>query len=146
MKKVLPFVSRLTTDPESGGIEDGVYKAEVGQRGRTPDETRPRVEVQPPEEIVASELKLTGDEQVISRHQERKIDDMSWSMQTTFYPLRFVERGATNLLMAENIADGMVRYLEEKLSIKQIGWRDMIKARPRPATREASSTCPTRYR
>ena len=130
VKKVLPFVSRLTTDPESGGIEDGVYKAEVGQRGRTPDETRPRVEVQPPEEIVASELKLTGDEQVISRHQERKIDGMSWSMQTTFYPLRFVERGATNLLMAENIADGMVRYLEEKLSIKQIGWRDMIKARP----------------
>src|ERR1700759_3168063 len=40
VKKVLPFVSRLNTDPESGGTEDGVYKAEVGQRGRTPDETR----------------------------------------------------------------------------------------------------------
>lgn len=67
VKKVLPFVSRLNTDPESGGIEDGVYKAEVGQRGRTPDVTRPRVEVQPPEKAVASELELTPEEQVISR-------------------------------------------------------------------------------
>jgi GntR family transcriptional regulator len=129
VKKVLPFVSRLNTDPESGGIEDGVYKAEVGQRGRTPEETRPRVEVQPPEKTVASELELKPDEQVISRHQERKIDGTAWSMQTTFYPMRFVERGATKLLMAEDIAEGMVKYLEEKLDIKQVGWRDTITAR-----------------
>lgn len=129
-QKVIPFVSRLSTDPESGGIEDGVYLAEVGQRGRTPYQTRPRVEVQPPDNLVASELELKQDEQVISRHQERKIDGTAWSMQTTFYPMRFVERGATNLLMAEDIAEGMVRYLEEKLGIRQVGWRDAIVARP----------------
>jgi GntR family transcriptional regulator len=131
VKKVLPFVSRLNTDPESGGTEDGVYKAEVGQRGRTPDETRPRVEVQAPEKTVASELELEADEQVmvISRHQERRIDGTAWSMQTTFYPMRFVERGATKLLMAENIPEGMVKYLEEELGIKQVGWRDTITAR-----------------
>jgi len=129
VKKVLPFVSRLATDPEAGGIEDGVYKDEVGKRGRTPDETRPRVEVQPADPTVAGELGLTGDEQVISRHQERRIDGTPWSMQTTFYPMKFVERGATNLLMAENIAEGMVKYLEEKLNIKQVGWRDTITAR-----------------
>jgi GntR family transcriptional regulator len=43
--------------------------------------------------------------------------------------MRFVERGATKLLMAENIAEGMVKYLEEKLDIKQVGWRDTITAR-----------------
>ena len=129
VQKVLPFVSRLNTDPESGGIEDGVYKAEVGQRGRTPDETRPRVEVQPPEKAVAGELELKPEEQVISRHQERKIDGTAWSMQTTFYPMRFVEQGATKLLMAEDMAGGMVKYLEEKLGIKQVGWRDTITAR-----------------
>jgi GntR family transcriptional regulator len=129
VKKVLPFVSRLSTDPESGGIEDGVYKAEVGQRGRTPDETRPRVEVQPPEPIVAKELELEPGEQVISRHQQRSIDGTAWSMQTTFYPMKFVEEGATQLLVAKDIAEGMVRYLEEKLNIKQVGWRDTITAR-----------------
>jgi GntR family transcriptional regulator len=130
MHKVLPFVSRLNTDPESGGIEDSAYQAEVGKRGRTPYETRPRVEVQPPTELVASELGLGPDEQVISRHQERRIDGRAWSMQTTFYPMRFVQQGATNLLMAENIAEGMVKYLEDKLGIKQAGWRDTITARP----------------
>lgn len=129
VSKVIPFVSRLNTDPGSGGIEDSVYREEVGQRGRTPDETRPRVEVQPPEKTVASELELRPDEQVISRHQERKIDGTAWSMQTTFYPMKFVERGATKLLMAENVVDGMVKYLEEKLGIKQVGWRDTITAR-----------------
>lgn len=129
VQKVIPFVSRLSTAPESDDIENSVYKAEVGQRGRTPDETRPRVEVQPPEKTVASELELKPDEQVISRHQERKIDGTAWSMQTTFYPMKFVERGATKLLMAENIAEGMVKYLEERLGIKQVGWRDTITAR-----------------
>ena len=130
LREVTPFVSRLNTDPESGGIEDGVFKAEVGQRGRTPDETRPRVEVQLATKQVAGELELAGDDQVISRRQEREIDGMAWSMQTTYYPMRFVERGATKLLMAENIAEGMVMYLEAELAIKQAGWRDTITARP----------------
>jgi GntR family transcriptional regulator len=86
LKVVLPFISRLNTDPESCGIEDGVCKAEVGQRGRTPDETRPRVEVQSATKQVAIELELERDEQVISRHQQRMIDGTAWSMQTTFYP------------------------------------------------------------
>jgi GntR family transcriptional regulator len=129
MRKVIPFVSRMNTDPESGGVEDGVYQAEVGQRGRTPEQTRPRVQVELTDETVASELELESDEMVISRHQERNIDGTAWSMQTTFYPMRFVERGATKLLMAEDIAEGTVKYLEEKLGVKQVGWRDTITAR-----------------
>ena len=51
----------------------------------------------------------------------RRIDQTPWSMQTTFYPMDFVTKnGATRLLMAENLREGMVRYLET-LGIKQVG-------------------------
>ncbi len=127
--KVVPFVSKLNTDPESGGIEDEVYRLDVEEQGRTPQETRPRVEVQLAQGLVAQELKLAEEAQVVSRHQERRIDGAPWSMQTTFYPMSFVtENGATQLLMAENIKEGMVSYLET-LGIKQVGWRDMIVGR-----------------
>jgi GntR family transcriptional regulator len=83
-----------------------------------------------PSGLVAQQLKLADGSQVVSRHQERRIDMMPWSMQTTFYPMDFVTKnGATQLLMAENIKEGMVKYLET-LGIKQIGWRDTIVARP----------------
>jgi GntR family transcriptional regulator len=128
--KVVPFVSKLNTDPESGGIEDEVYKLDVKERGRTPEETIPRVEVQAPTGLVAQELELAEAAQVISRHQERRIDQVPWSMQTTFYPMDFAtQRGATKLLMADNIQEGMVKYLET-LGIKQVGWRDTIVGRP----------------
>jgi GntR family transcriptional regulator len=130
VSKVDPFVSRLQSDPESGGIEDGVYKLDVQEQGRAPEETTPRVEIQVPSGLVAQQLKLAEGSQVVSRHQERRIDQTPWSMQTTFYPMDFVTKnGATQLLMAENLAEGMVKYLET-LGIKQIGWRDTIVARP----------------
>jgi GntR family transcriptional regulator len=130
MRRVVPFVSRLTTDPEAGNVEGDVYKSEVGRRGRTPEETDPRVEVQVAPGLVASQLQLQAGTQVISRHQQRKIDGTPWSLQTTFYPMEFVTRGATQLLMAENFKDGMVKQLETSLGIKQVGWRDTIIARP----------------
>jgi GntR family transcriptional regulator len=135
VRKVQPFITKLNVDPEPGGVEDTVYKSEVQRQGRTPEETRPKVEVQPASGLVASRLTLGEAEQVISRHQERRIDGTPWSLQTTFYPMEFVTRGATQLLMAENITEGMVKYLEAKLGIKQVGWRDTIIARP-PAGHE----------
>jgi GntR family transcriptional regulator len=32
--------------------------------------------------------------------------------------------------VAENITEGLVKYLEVELGIKQVGWRDTIVARP----------------
>ena len=40
------------------------------------------------------------------RHQERFIDDELWSMQTSYYPMTFVERGATKLLAVEDLKEG----------------------------------------
>ncbi len=130
MMKVVPFVSKLNNDPESGGIEDEVYRWNVKEQGRVPEETIPRVEVQASAGLVTRRLNLPEGAQVISRYQQRRIDGTAWSMQTTFYPMDFVtQRGATKLLMAENIPEGMVRYLET-LGLKQVGWRDEIVARP----------------
>jgi GntR family transcriptional regulator len=130
MRQVVPFISRLTTDPEAGGVEDGVYKSEVERRGRTPEETVPRVELQPASDLVASQLRLQPGAQVVSRHQQRKIDGTPWSLQTSYYPMEFVTRGATQLLMAKDFEGGMVKELEASLDMKQVGWRDMIIARP----------------
>jgi GntR family transcriptional regulator len=136
VKKVQPFVTTLTTDPEAGGIEDEVYKSEVERQGRNPEETLPRVEVQAPSELVAAQLELGKGAQVISRHQERRIDGNPWSLQTTFYPMEFVTRegGVTQLLMAQNFKEGLVKLLEAGLHIKQVGWRDTIIARPPEGT------------
>jgi GntR family transcriptional regulator len=125
-----PFVTRLNTDPEPGGGAETVYESEAKRQGRDPEVTRPRVESQLAPDLVAAHLGLKGGAQVISRHQERRIDGTPWSLQTTFYPMEFVERGATQLLMAEDFPDGIVKTLEGSLSIKQVGWRDTITARP----------------
>ena len=65
-----------------------------------------------------------------ARHQERRIDGQLWSLQTSFYPFSFVARGATRLLEASNINEGTVKYLEETLDLKQVGYRDLIATRP----------------
>lgn len=133
--KMEPFLTRLTQDPESGGFEDQVYSSEVQRQGREPEETTPRVEVQPASALVASRLALEEGTPVISRHQERRIDGTPWSLQTTFYPMEFVTKGgATALLVPEDISgghrEGVLKYLESTLGVRQVGWRDMIIARP----------------
>src|ERR1700730_3823968 len=35
VRKVKPFISKLQTDPQAGGIEDEVYRSEVEQQKRT---------------------------------------------------------------------------------------------------------------
>ena len=125
-----PFVTRLNTDPEPGGGIETVYGSEVEREGRDPQVTPPRVELQQPSDLVAFQLQLEAGVQVISRHQERRIDDIPWSLQTTFYPMDFATRGAGELLMATDFPKGIVKTLEGSLGIKQVGWRDTITARP----------------
>jgi GntR family transcriptional regulator len=65
----------------------------------------------------------------------RYIDGLPWSLQTSFYPMDFVTKGATGLLMAENIEEGAVRYIAGTIGIRQVGYRDWITAR-RPDVNE----------
>ena len=130
-RRIDPFVTVLNGDPNSGGGggESTTYRSEVDRRHRRAHLTTPRVEIRVPSADVTRRLRVSPDTQVVSRHEQRYIDDIPWSLQTSFYPMDFIPMGATRLLMAEHIDGGAVRYLAETIGVRQVGYRDWITAR-----------------
>jgi GntR family transcriptional regulator len=136
-EKVDPYVTVLTGDPASTTYDEGpVYREEVQAVLRTPTESEPRAEIQRPSSMIQSELRIAADSTVVSRRQERFIDGTPWSLQTCFYPMSLVERGAMRLIHASNVEEGTVAYLRQSLGICLGGYRDKITVRP-PDAREA---------
>jgi GntR family transcriptional regulator len=134
-EKINPFVTTLTGDPTAE--ETAVYLAEVEEAGRKPASSRPRVEIQQASPVLADALRTGEGSQVVSRHQQRWIDGIPWSLQTSFYPMRLVQEGATELLMAEDITEGVVAYLARRCGINQAGYRDSIAVRAPDETETA---------
>jgi GntR family transcriptional regulator len=130
-RRIDPFVSMLTGDPRSGGggDEGAAYLSEVSDQHRTAEKSIPKVEIQAPSAEVSRRLRVPPNTQVVSRHEKRYIDGIPWSLQTSFYPMDFITKGATRLLMAEDIKEGAVRYLGEAIGVQQIGYRDWITVR-----------------
>jgi GntR family transcriptional regulator len=128
--RVDPFVTVLTGDPTVGqGIGEGAtYLSEVEAEHRRPYRTKPKVEVQVAPTVVANRLRVAPGTEVVSRHQERYIDDIPWSLETSFYP-KNLATSAPGLLMADDIKQGVVQYLSETIGLIQIGYRDWITAR-----------------
>jgi GntR family transcriptional regulator len=132
LQKIDPFVTTLSRDKDSGlgGGEGAAFLSEVSKRHRRPEESVPKIEVQGARSEIAARLRVAMDTQVVSRHQARTIDGTPWSLQTSFYPMDFATtRGATRLLLAQDIPEGTVKYIEETTGIKQVGYRDWITAR-----------------
>jgi GntR family transcriptional regulator len=131
VQKIDPFVTILTGDPELGSVgESAAYLSEVSDVHRKARVTMPRVEIQAPPIEIGPRLRVEADSQVISRHQQRFIDEIPWSLQTSYYPMEFVTSGgALDLLKAEDMSKGVVKYLGEAMGIKQVGYRDWITAR-----------------
>ena len=129
VEKIDPFV--MIVGPKTGfGLGEGAaYASEVTKLRRKPEDSVPRVEVQQARDLVASELELEDGSTVVSRHQQRFMDGTPWSLQTSFYPMRFVEQGATDILVAKNMDEGVVNYLARTLGVKQVGWSDKITVR-----------------
>jgi GntR family transcriptional regulator len=132
-----PFLTALADVPElhedlaaGFGAERDAYAAEVSGQGRKPEQSEPTVEVKKAAGPIAAELELAEGSFVVTRRQRRFIDGAPYSLQTTFYPMGLVERGATDLIRANDMPSGAVRYLEEKLGVRQAGWRDRITVRP----------------
>jgi GntR family transcriptional regulator len=130
-RRIDPFVTVLTTDPRTGfgGGDGATFLSQVSAEHRTPFATTPKVEVQTPPEVITRRLRVAPDAQVVSRHQERYIDDIPWSLQTSFYPMEFITKGATQLLMAQDIPEGAVNYLAGAIGVRQVSYRDWITAR-----------------
>jgi GntR family transcriptional regulator len=130
-RKLDPFVTVLTADPKTGfgGGDGAAYLSEVRSKHRTPESSVPRVEVLKVSDAVANLLDIPRGTQVVSRSQDRYIDDIPWSRQTTFYLMDFITKGASNLLMAVDIEGGAVQYLADEIGVKQTGYRDWITGR-----------------
>jgi GntR family transcriptional regulator len=126
--EINPFVSTLTGEPDTGGTD--VYLAAVTAEGRVPVNSRPRVEIQHATGLVASALHVEPGTSVVSRHQRCFIDGTPWSLQTSFYPMKLVEAGATRLRDPADIEEGAVKYIAKVCDIKQAGYRDSIAVRP----------------
>lgn len=141
--KIDPFVTILDRELGFGGGDGSAYYAsEVKERSRVATVSAPRVEIHLAGRALARRLRLEEGAQVISRHQRRYIDGTLWSLQTTFYPMRYVDAGARRLIEAADLPDGAVHYLEETLGIEQIGWQDKITVRAPNATEATAFKLP----
>jgi GntR family transcriptional regulator len=131
VEKIDPFVTKLSGDPKTGfgGGEGTSYLSEVSEGNRKPTTSRIRVEIQEAADEIADRLEKPRGSVVISRHEKRYIDGTPWSMQTSFYPMEFADRGAVRLTRPDDIADGAVRYLGKELGIHQVGYRDWVVVR-----------------
>ena len=120
-----PFVTRLSSEIGAGpNAETATYASEVGAPSRRPSVSTPRVEIQRATGPVAWELRVPEETSLLSRHQQRFIDGTPWSLQTSYYPMRLAEQGASMLIQAVDIPEGVVAYVEQALGIKEAGWRD----------------------
>jgi len=125
-----PFVTLLTADRQAAfGGEEAAQLYWISSKHHESSATTPKVEVQTPPAVISERLRLAPNAQVVSRHQERYIDGAPWSLQTSYYPMEFIAGGATRLLIAEDIAEGAVRYLTDVIGLRQIGYQDWIIAR-----------------
>jgi GntR family transcriptional regulator len=155
-RRMRPIVTTLSQDPETGragGDATGAYqeyldflewrKAEALGSERElphlmaqPHKSPPSVEQRPAPDYVAERLLVDPGEPVVQRYQEFWVDQTPWSMQTTFYPLELVERGAKDLLRAMDLANGELAYIAESTGLVRCGYRVRILFR-RPTQDEA---------
>jgi len=137
VQEIDPFVTTLSGDPKTGrggGDEEIGYLSEVRRRNRKPSISPVQVEIQEAAGAIANGLWIAKGTEVISRHERRFIDGTPWSMQTSFYSMDLVDRGADRLSRPRNIEEGTVQYLADRLDIHQVGYRDWITVRaPSPA-------------
>jgi GntR family transcriptional regulator len=135
--KITPFVSTLTGNPDAGGAEEHIGLAEAKASGRTLTNTPPRVEIQEADAVIAKSLQIAVGDEVVIRHQQRFLDNIPWSLQSSFYPMSLTERGAGRLIQPRDIEGGTVKYLADKCRIKQVGYSDRIRVRPPDETETA---------
>jgi GntR family transcriptional regulator len=133
-QKIDPFVTTLTGDARTGeGDEGATYGSQVSAKNRRPKRSPVQVEIQEAGAFISTALGVPKGTEVISRHERRFIDGTPWSMQTSYYPVDFADRGAERLRSARNIDEGTVQYLGDTLHIRQVGYRDWLTVRvPNP--------------
>ena len=131
-REIVPFFTTLSTDPTTGvggGGEGATYPALIREQGREAGAATPEVAVLNCPAQMTARLGIEEGELVVSRRQERYIDGTVWSRWTTYYPMRWVDMGATGLLIPRDIPEGAVDYLFRTIGLRQVGYRDLVSAR-----------------
>ena len=129
IQKIDPFVTTLSSEPTAGALDRATYLSKVSDQKREASVSPVQIEIQEASGEVVSALRLPEGTEVISRHERRFIDGTPWSMQTSYYPMEFADRGAERLRSSRDIEEGTVQYLANILDIKQVGYRDWITVR-----------------
>jgi GntR family transcriptional regulator len=142
VERIQPFITTLSEDPESGFGGDEHVADEAGRPLGRPQARPPRVEIQLAPDNIAIALRLASNDAVISRYQQRYIHGRPWSTQVSFYPMRLVEQGATALIQAMDISEGVHEYLLKVLNLRQAGYRDLIAVRAPNETETAFFNLP----
>jgi GntR family transcriptional regulator len=137
-QRIVPFVTTLPTtySRRAGGMdgESTAYGSEVQAMRRRATVSVPRIEIHEATGIAAAELQMPEGDSVVSRHQQRFIDGVPYSLQTTFYPMTLIDRGAVRLIRAADIVEGAVGYIEEAIGLIESGQRVRFTVRVPDAT------------
>ena len=64
------------------------------RQNRVPTSSPIHLKIQQAPEPIAASLWVPLGTEVISRYEKRLIDGTPWSMQTSYYPMAFADRGA----------------------------------------------------
>lgn len=130
VEKLTPFIVPLAAGETGvGGDGTDAYRQAAESQGGRPAVSDPRVEVRNATGDLARELRLEEGTPIVTRQQQRFIDGHPSSLQTSFYPMEFVQRGAVDLLQARDIPQGATEYVREKLGIETVGYRDRLTVR-----------------
>jgi len=141
-RRIKPIVTTLSQDPETGragGDASGAYQEYLDSLDRQlpadfgagqdasdllaePRKSTPSVERTPAPDYVARRLLVTPRDYVVRRYQEFWVDQLPWAIQTTFYPLELVDRGATDLLKATDF-ESELAYIAESTGLQRCGYR-----------------------
>jgi GntR family transcriptional regulator len=112
--RIVPFVNTIDW-------EDSTATREAQARGRKPQATPPIVSRQaaPPE--MADRLGVPVGTEMIVRSQEWFLDDLPWKLQAVWCPTTRSDQGASQLLVAEDITEGIGSYFLTTLGLSPFG-------------------------
>jgi GntR family transcriptional regulator len=108
--RIVPFVNSIDW-------EDDTAIAQAQARGRTPKVIPPTVSRQDASADIADRLGVLAGTEMIVRRQEWMLDGLPWKQQTVWCPKSCSDEGAYRLLVAEDIPEGVGRYLCSALGL-----------------------------
>jgi GntR family transcriptional regulator len=108
--QIEPFVNTIDWADEATARAEAL--------GRVPSATPPTVTRLPASPEIAGRLRIREGSEMIVRRQEWFLDDLPWKLQAAWCPRARYDEGADQLLIAEDIPQGLDMYLRDALSLR----------------------------